>query len=202
MRNRVAWGLAAVLAVVAGGVSAAPSASRGSNVSPLRVSVKAKRWVVTLTPALQQTIAEHLPGYTLPWSEWFDPSLQPDIPGGLDRPPFACIGDFDGNGLADAVLILQKQRKQWLLVAFNQVHQGAFQAHVLHRFNAEAIKRIIEGTSLTGYGFQIEPISRKEAREDDQVVTAGDGIVFEWGDEETLFYYRRGRYLSTDVTGE
>jgi hypothetical protein len=170
--------------------------------------VKGKRWVVTLNATLQRTIAEHFPGYALPRSEWFAPSLKPDLPDGPvnpdgdDRPPFVCVGDFDGNGLIDVALLLQKQRRLWLLVAFNQVHRGAFQTYVLHRFSAEAIKRITEGTSLTGYGFQIEPISRRDAREDDEVVTAGDGIVFQWGDEATLFYYRRGRYHSTDVSGE
>jgi hypothetical protein len=57
---------------------------------------------VSLAPALQRVVQRRFPGYALPRVEWFDLDLVAEM-------PFACVGDFDGNGLRDAALLLHKR---------------------------------------------------------------------------------------------
>src|SRR5207248_6449405 len=77
--NWLVWGLAVAMTGVAVRAPAAPSVARGSAAAPFRVSVKAKRWVVTLAPPLQRAIAEHFPEYAIPQSGWFEHIHQPGV---------------------------------------------------------------------------------------------------------------------------
>ena len=201
MRNRVAWGLVVVLAAAVQAL-AASSVARGRDLAPFTVSVKAKQWVVTLTPSLQRTIAERFPGYALPRSEWFEHIFQPGVEKGVTGPPFACTGDFDRNGLTDAILILQKQRKQWLLVAFNQTTQGTFNPHVLLRFSGNELEKQDDRDGYPpGYGLHIDLCARREGK----LVAgqAGDAIQF-WLDsgDSAFYYYRRDGYHRLYYYGE
>src|SRR5260370_31554237 len=61
---------------------------------------------------------------------------------------FACVGDFDGNGLPDAAFYLTNRHKglpnrraRWLFVAFHQTSPGSFRPHILERRPDPSTKR-------------------------------------------------------------
>ncbi len=199
--NRVAWWLVAVLTLVAKS-SHATSVAPGIVRVPMRVTRQGKSWRIVLAPALGKAVAAHFLGYSLPRLAWFDTSLNVTVhaPKG-DLGPFACIGDFDGNGLPDAALLLHKQRRRWLLVVLDQSFQGTFRTHILERFTAKDI-RLWSSILDHRYTFTLACIDKAQAREEAMVHTKGDAIVFGGPESFTLYYYRQGRYHAVDDTAE
>jgi hypothetical protein len=169
----------------------------------------------------------YFPGYRLPIKEFSHELLAKAALG--EKPaetgPFACIGDFDGNGLPDVALYLIEAglphrlrhhripRRRWLLVAFHQTFRGSFWPYVLARrydpefwWNGytEALNRIQNDSlareargSQFAYGYSpAEGYGRMRLR--------NDAISEGWndGEAETIYWFYRGRYRHVDTVGE
>lgn len=157
---------------------------------------------VTLASAVQRTIREHFPGYHLANFGDFQPlnsslrerDLEPFV-------PFACTGDFDGNGLPDAGLLLKNSRRQWLLVALHQSRPGTFRAYrIAPRRSSDRspfdtpgkLYFFIEALPLRKYFPGLIRPGRRGHR---------DGIHAVWVEEaSTLFYFSGGHYRSLQTS--
>jgi hypothetical protein len=128
---------------------------------PITVSGRGQKLTVTLAPTLLQALRQHFPGYAFPPLSWFHAQVMEEVRD-LSREwhealaPFACTGDFDGNGFPDAALLLQKQGSPWLLIAFHQTTMGAFRPHLVARPEVSYTRRRQLMTFLL-------PISKGEA---------------------------------------
>jgi len=148
---------------------------------------------VLLAPALRRAIAQHFPGFHQV----------------ADGAP----GDFDGDGLEDALLYLSNRRRgiayrqcTFLLVAFNQTPSGAFRPHLLAR----------QPDPSTVYDREVH----RHRRFDDYAFTIGSGtftveddrhrsrqMVFPRSDviidsDDKLWFFGGGRYHGVRYVGD
>jgi hypothetical protein len=109
--------------------------------------------------------------------------------------PFACVGDFDGNGLPDVALMLKNNHRRWLFVAFHQTHRGTFRPY---RIDARqwSHDQLIDSSGKVEIIFEALPLGKyfPEAlhlKHDDR----RDGIhSVRDAEASRLFYFRDGRY--------
>jgi hypothetical protein len=178
----------------AAGVKARPN-SRAA--CPVKVSWQGKRAIVVLDEALQRSLRRHYPGWALPPLSLYDPDVRSRYESEPERGvPFACCGDFDGNGLADAALILRRRRTHWLVVVFHQTRRGVFRPYPIDRWNGKG--DVDDALQMTIEQYPRGPVTYLIGGPDMQTATRSirhDGI-FEFNDEGygRVYYFTRGRY--------
>jgi hypothetical protein len=191
------------------GVLAVPTAPvvpppQQSDASPVKVTGKRLQLAVILTPPLRRVVEESFPGYALPRVDWFESGLVLDLPSetGINPSvPFASVGDFDGNKLLDAVLLLQQQRKQWLLVAFHQVSPGSFAPHRIGWWKEQDWDRMGAISSRAGrkIEFYVEQLPGSLVKSLTGVELPYDGIyATASGSLAETFFYTDGKYRYVD----
>ena len=165
--------------------------------NPIKVAGSGRKVTVTLAPALEQALRRQFPGFQVAdsgdFSQYIGPA-QMEVPPKLFV-PFACVGDFDGNGLPDVALMLKNSRRRWLFVAFHQTYRGTFRPY---RIDASrwSHDQLIDGTGKVEIFLEALPLRKyfPEAlhlKHDDR----RDGIHSVWDEEASrLFYFRDGRY--------
>jgi hypothetical protein len=107
--------------------------------------------------------------------------------------PSLCTGDFDGNGLADAALLLHKDRRSWVVAAFHQTYQGSFRAYELARWSRRRMYREW-GSERGKLGIFLARMPKDYKIEGVQgnvdVIQALDPNEY----SSMFFYYDKGRY--------
>lgn len=91
-----------------------------------RVTVDRGEAVLLLPESLTKVINRNFPGFRVPTredmtGEWATRSKKYAV-------PYACWGDFTGNGFTDIALILLG-KDRWKLVMFNQTAKGEYEAY-------------------------------------------------------------------------
>ena len=165
--------------------------------NPIRTAGSGRKVTVTLAPAVEQALQKHFPGFHVADSGDFSQYIGPAQ---MEAPPklfvpFACVGDFDGNGLPDVALMLKNSRRRWLFVAFHQTYRGTFRPY---RIDASrwSHDQLIDGTGKVEIFFEALPLRKYfpeslHLKQDDR----RDGIHSVWDEEASrLFYFRNGRY--------
>src|SRR3989442_5873741 len=101
--------------------------------NPIRTAGSGRKVTVTLAPAVEQALRRHFPGFHVADSGDFSPYISSALMEGRPKlfVPFACVGDFDGNGLPDVALMLKNGLRRWLFVAFHQTYRGTFRPYRL-----------------------------------------------------------------------
>jgi hypothetical protein len=199
---------------------ASPSVIR----QPLKVVVDRQKVTAILAPALQRALTRYFPGYRLPIREFTHQMVAKAALGekAAEGGPFACIGDFDGNGLADVALYLIEAgpphrlrhhripRRRWLLVAFRQTGRGTFRPYVLaRRYDpefwrneySEALNRIQNDDLVRKPRGSRFVSAWSRARGYIKTRLQHDAISEGWndGEAETLYYFHNGGYDSIDT---
>lgn len=165
--------------------------------NPIKVAGSGRKVIVTIAPAVEQALHRHFPGFRV--TDFGD--FSPDITSALTERepklfvPFACVGDFDGDGLPDVALLLKDRRRYWLLVAFHQTYQGTFRPYRVEPWQSYRDQLIdtpgkfyffIEALPLKKYAADALPLRHNDPR---------DGIHMVWAESASrLFYFRKGRY--------
>lgn len=90
-----------------------------------KVVVEGERPLLVLPEALMRYIRVKFPDYRIPTKE--DMTGEWGTYQKKDAVPYACWGDFNGDGLTDVALILIG-KDQWRLVAFHQTAEGTYVA--------------------------------------------------------------------------
>ena len=165
--------------------------------NPIKTAGSGRKVTVTLAPAVEQALRRHFPGFHVADSGDFSPYISSALMEGHPKlfVPFACVGDFDGNGLPDVALMLKNSHRRWLFVAFHQTHRGTFRPH---RVDARqwSHDQLIDSSGKVEVIFEALPLRKyfPEAlhlKHDDR----RDGIHSVWDEEASrLFYFRDGRY--------
>ena len=184
---------------------------------PLRVVRRGRQLVVVLGPALRKAVDRYYPGYSLPpfgdyhpWDQYWE------LRG--HSVSFACVGDFDGNGLPDAALYLMQprrvpsrrigpgrvRRRRWLFVAFHQTREGDFQPVLIQRrWDPEFwVNEYTEAYNrFTDYHMSRKPRGSKLTYPTGRYSVGTmrlrrDGIseISDDGEAQTVYYLHRGRY--------
>ena len=165
--------------------------------NPIKTAGSGRKVTVTLAPAVEQALRRHFPGFHVADSGDFSPYLAPSMMEGRPKlfVPFACVGDFDGNGLPDVALMLKNGHRQWLFIALHQTHRGTFRPYRLeprpwsHDQLIDESGRVhvfLEALSLRKYFPEALHLKHDDRR---------DGIHEVWaGEASGLFYFRGGRY--------
>jgi hypothetical protein len=183
------------------------SAPRGTlTETPMIVTRQGHEVTVALATAVRTALRRYYPGFSLPSLRAYDPEWQRDALGVnlADEyraqwnlaAPFACLGDFDGNGLPDVALLVHKQHTQWRLVAFHQTRHGTFRPYQLSRWTTKVPDRHLEeGIVRVPKG----PITYLTGRPSLGLATMRlrhDGINFYSEEGGLTYYFRQGRYQS------
>jgi hypothetical protein len=204
--KRMAWEIAAILllsvAAVCTTAEARLAGSRATRQTPVKVIRKASTFTVALAPALQLAVKRHFPGFRLARFDDYDAELVRNLAVDLKvTMPFACVGDFDGNGLTDAALLLTNRRHQWRLVAFHLTPDGAFHPHRIGP--RQGFPEGLSDNPTGKIGFYLvrqPPGTVRYPRSSDpsrlSILHLGrDAILGEWSEEASrIFYFHRGRY--------
>jgi hypothetical protein len=190
--------VSALLACALMGVGhAAPAASgRLAAGELLQVSGHGERRTVTIAPSVLRAVRRYYPGFRVARFADYDPDLVKDL---AQRPyrlpaPFACVGDYDRNGLPDVALLLTRERREWCVVVFHQTRHGGFRPHRLGRWSVADLR---ENNWYTDQGMLYFWIQTAEGREvgvphASLGIRVGDGG--QWND--FFFSFRHGRYHS------
>jgi hypothetical protein len=200
--SRWAWETAAVwLLSVAAGVQTPASSLAGGRTtpqSPVKVIRKGNTLTVTLAPALQRAVSRHFPGFRL---ARFDDYNADDKGEPQAIVPFACVGDFDGNGLTDAALLLTNRHHQWRLVAFHQIWKGFFRPYRIGNREGFPEDYTSDATGISRFYLLRRRPGRVRYPPSSYPPGLGvlhlrhDAILGEWSEEASrIFYFRRGRY--------
>src|SRR2546426_667210 len=102
--------------------------------SPMQVVREGGNGTITLASGVRRAVHRYFPGFRVASSVDFEPDLvnnseENHQTAGKPAPsvPFACVGDFDGNGLPDIALLLRDRRRRWYLVGLHLTTSGTFQ---------------------------------------------------------------------------
>jgi hypothetical protein len=151
---------------------------------------------VIIAPSVLRAVGRYYPGFRVARFSDYDPDTWRDLvraPFGLPA-PFACVGDFDRNGLPDVALVLTRERREWCVVVFHQTPRGEFRPHRLGRWSVADLRENEWYTDSGKLAFWIQT-ARGRAVGVPYVpagIRVGDGG--QWTD--FLFYFRSGRYHS------
>jgi hypothetical protein len=185
-----------------GSPAAAKLAARHSTAPPLSVVRRRDRVIVTLAPRLRNALRQHYPGLRIASFADYGPELVRDLAEDEKvNAPFACVGDFDGNGLKDAALLLTNGRRRWRLVAFHQTNEGGFRPYRIgpHEGFPEGLTDNPTG-KVYFYLVLHRPGTIRYPPSDDlshlaRLRLRHDGILGVWAEEASrLYYFRNGRY--------
>jgi hypothetical protein len=163
-------------------------------------------------PALVASVKKNFPGYRIP--------IEADLTGHwaerehAGAPPFACKGDFNGDGLTDAAIILLG-KNVWRLVIFVQGSNGDFfPAHVARPKMRAELPKVGEDTSIAApQEVILKTIEKGQVWAPEggdqpyEVKLRADGIIFEHFkklrfaelDETTLIEYKDGQFRQSNV---
>jgi hypothetical protein len=179
--------------------AAAPARARRREVveAPIRVEWKGKGVTVSPAPALLQVMHRTFPGYDLPPITTFSSDTLEILSSemhGKAAVPFACVGEFDGNGLPDVALFLKNRRSQWIFVAFHQKNRGTFRSYLLRRWRGTNGKiRVYIGREPRGKVQYLHTVNNQ--LEEGLMHLKYDGITEVFVEEAALLhYFWRGKY--------
>lgn len=202
--------LPALLAVLVGGSSedvAAARATKSAGTVPVKIVRKGEQWIATFSPALQEAVKRHFPGYSPPRLEQFVPETRAQFKHDVkERPalPFLCVGDFDGNRLPDVGLLLQKPgNKHWMLAAFHQRTDGSFRSYRIDALGeAHGIETERSGVTSAAYiarerrGPVDYPVDGEGTTETLNLAHDGISLVIGEGYTGYVYFFRAGKYRS------
>jgi hypothetical protein len=157
--------------------------------------------MITLAPSLRRAVRRYFPGYRLARRADFSSEEVGEV--GDEPSPFACEGDFDGNGLTDSALLLKNNHRQWVIIALHQQPGGFFRPYRLEHWYQPRNRRYgscffvrRHGPGRVGYLYT----ANRGVREGSMHLRH-DGIDV-WPPEEAggLYYFERGgyRYVAFD----
>jgi hypothetical protein len=177
---------------------AAPAAVR----DPIRVTHQAHKVIVTLAPALQRAVGQYFPGFRLVRFDDYDSELPHRLAAELKvTVPFACVGDFDGNSLTDAALLLVDQRRQWRLAAFHQVPRGTFRPYRIGPREGFSEGLGDNPTGKISFYLVRQPPGKVQDPQSSDPLRSGalhlkqDAILGVWSEGASrMYYFQTGRY--------
>lgn len=150
---------------------------------------------------LLQYLDDHLPNFELPKNEEADPTILQGftLRGSKQPSPFACSGDFNGDGLKDFALLLRDKARETLeLLAFHQTHEHTYTHFVLWKVEFSSIP---DPVSL----FYLEcekPGKKRDFHGARAVDVKNDSITVDSMEGAgELFYFGHGRYTRILIGG-
>lgn len=175
---------------------------------PVSVEVKDGRVGVTFAPALQRALRRNFPGCVLPVNEDFSHGMDSDVPEYVRRPFafFATNGDFDGDGMTDAAILLKTRTNTWVVAAFHQTSPGRFKPYIVEHWNQKDWNDEAVGDDgrLGFYIHRERPGLVRYMLDGDFNMAIrrlrNDGICHVWSEKASRVYYFRKskyRYLQT-----
>jgi hypothetical protein len=207
-RRRLIVALSTLLSIAAPTWAAQPPP--GAIREPVKVTRTGAALTVTLAPALQRALQKHVPGFALPRLDEFDPEMLTYLRKAHKEPfaPFACTGDFDGNGLPDAALFVRDRKDRWVFVAFHQAPNARFTPYRIHGGGTPmrllSSDRVAEFIALQPKGRvrYLIPVSDPVNLRPATMSLKHDGILFAWFETAShVYYFAKGKYRCV-ITGD
>jgi hypothetical protein len=167
---------------------------------------------VRLNPRLQSALAKVFPGFRMAAAKDYDPAPLEGLSEGMPELqkaswPFACTGDFNGDGIMDAAVVLLRGSSDYLVAACEQTRGGGF---IIRRLDAGRSAGIDDRGRLSISVQREAKGGRITYLKTDRYLERGietrvlrlkhDAVSVEWWDKAARLYFRsrRGyRYVQT-----